>query len=130
MKVAVAPKQLTVLLAAEVKLNRVFPGESDRAVDLLTVSDHTPARLTAPGLGHRNLQVRGPVSIAYRCRGAIGDESHPIQVGDHVCRFVLDRLERADRTPKRYPLFRVFYRKLKILLDQTDQVGAFENRRA
>src|SRR5215472_13068991 len=129
MKVGVTPEQLPVLLAAEVKLNRVFLGEPDRAVDLLTMSDHTPARLTTPGLGHRNLQIRGPVSIAYRCRGAVGDEPHPVQVGHHVCRLVLNRLKRADRTSKRYPLLRVFYCYLKILLDQTDQVRAFENRR-
>src|SRR5262249_12227286 len=64
MTVAITPKQLAVLLAAEVKLNRVFLGEPDRAVDLLTVSDHPPARLTAPSLGQLNCQIGGPVSIA------------------------------------------------------------------
>src|ERR1700733_7522884 len=119
-----------MLLAPKIKLNGVLLGESDRTVNLLAMRHDAAARLTAPGLGHRNFQIRGRISIAYCCCRSVGDESHPVQVGHHVRRLMLNRLKCADRTTKRRPCSRVFDGNLKILLDQTDQVSAFENYRA
>ncbi|MBI2760131.1 MAG: hypothetical protein HYX51_01730 [Chloroflexi bacterium] len=44
MEIAVAPRQLTPLLAAEEQLDLVVLGEADAAVDLLAVRDEAPER--------------------------------------------------------------------------------------